>query len=325
MQVLCAGPKTGILVPIPQYPIYSASLSLLDARCVPYHLDESKKWGVNWHLLEAAYDSAKSEGIEIRGIVVINPGNPTGAVLSAKGVQEVIDFASTKRLVIIADEVYQTNVFYGKFHSFKSVLRTMQAERLGKYESVELVSLHSVSKGVVGECGHRGGYFELVGFDDAVAEQIYKVVSLPLCAPVIGQCMVELMVNPPREGEPSYLLYKREVDSIFSVLRQRANSIYEAILAMRGVSCANPQGSLYVFPTITLPQKARHAASEQGLAADEYYCQRLLDSTGICIVPGTGFGQKEGTFHLRSTFLPEGTKWVDRWVQFHNTFWEEFE
>ena len=190
---------------------------------------------------------------------------------------------------------------------------------------MELVSLHSVSKGVVGECGHRGGYFELVGFDIAVAEQIYKVASLPLCAPVIGQCMVELMVNPPKEGDPSYLLYKQEVDSVFFMLRSRASSIYEAILGMRGVSCANPRGSLYVFPTITLPQGTCRAASEQGLAVDEYYCRRLLDGTGICIVPGTGFGQKKGTFHLRSTFLPEGTEWADRWVQFHNAFLEEFE
>jgi alanine transaminase len=77
------------------------------------------------------------------------------------------------------------------------VLTRLQASVRGKYDNLELASLHSISKGMVGECGHRGGYFELVGFDPAVVEQIYKVASLSLCAPITGQCMVELMVNPP--------------------------------------------------------------------------------------------------------------------------------
>ena len=84
----------------------------------------------------------------------------------------------------MADEVYQTNVFVGKFHSFKGVLRKMQKEKPGQYDAVELVSLHSISKGMVGECGHRGGYFELVGFNPEVEANIYKFVSIMLCAPV---------------------------------------------------------------------------------------------------------------------------------------------
>lgn len=110
----------------------------------------------------------------------------------------------------MADEVYQTNVYQGKFHSFKKVLRNLQKETPKKYDHVELVSFHSVSKGMVGECGHRGGYFELVGFDEEVVAQIYKLVSISLCPPVIGQCLVELMVNPPKKGSDSYALYDKE-------------------------------------------------------------------------------------------------------------------
>ncbi|KFY43042.1 hypothetical protein V495_04202 [Pseudogymnoascus sp. VKM F-4514 (FW-929)] len=234
LHVICAGPKTGVLVPIPQYPLYTATLSLLDATCVPYYLDEANHWSTSVDSINSALATAKEPSrnrrrkakkkstvasgpqsprerrTTFRAIAIINPGNPTGASLSYEDIESVIDLAAKQHLVILADEVYQTNVFIGKFHSFKAVLRDMQKKSPGKYDTVELVSLHSVSKGIVGECGHRGGYFELCGFDPEVVAQIYKFVSISLCAPVIGQCLVELMVHPPVEGEPSYDLYKSE-------------------------------------------------------------------------------------------------------------------
>lgn len=245
MHIICASPKTGVMVPIPQYPLYTATLSVLNAQCVPYYLDESKQWGTDINAIRSALDKAKSEGIDTRAIAVINPGNPTGASLSAEDVESVIDFAAENKLVVLADEVYQTNVFIGKFHSFKGVLRKMQEKNPGKYDNVELASLNSTSKGMVGECGHRGGYFELVGFDPKVVEQIYKFVSISLCAPVIGQCLVEMMVNPPKEGEESYELYKKEYDAIFNGLKKRAYALYEAFKEMEGVSCDEPQASLH--------------------------------------------------------------------------------
>ena len=108
---------------------------------------------------------------------------------------------------------------------------------------MELASLHSVSKGMVGECGHRGGYFELVGFAPDVAAEIYKFISIQLCPPVLGQCIVELMVNPPKEGEPSYELYKKEYDAIFKGLKERAYALYEAFKKMEGVEVGEPQVS----------------------------------------------------------------------------------
>ena len=188
------------MIPIPQYPLYSATLSLLNATSVPYELNESQNWGTDLDTIRASYEKAKAEGVDVRCIVMINPGNPTGASLPEKDIRQVLDFANQENLVVMADEVYQTNVFVGQFHSFKAVLRKMQQESPGKYDDIELASLHSVSKGMVGECGHRGGYFELVGFNADVEANIYKFVSIMLCAPVIGQCLVELMVNPPQRG-----------------------------------------------------------------------------------------------------------------------------
>ena len=84
------------------------------------------------------------------------------------------------------------------------------------------------------------------------------------------------------------------------------------------------QGSMYLFPTITLPEKAIKEAEGAGKKPDEFYCLRLLDATGICVVPGSGFGQKEGTLHFRTTFLAPGTDWVERIVKFHEGFMDKY-
>jgi alanine transaminase len=81
---------------------------------------------------------------------------------------------------------------------------------------------------------------------------------------------------------------------------------------------------MYLFPTITLSTKAIEAAKAEGRAADEFYCLKLLDATGVCLVPGSGFGQKEGTFHFRTTFLAPGTEWVGRIKDFHSKFMDEY-
>ncbi|KAH8802988.1 putative alanine aminotransferase [Xylogone sp. PMI_703] len=324
LSIICHAPYTGVLIPIPQYPLYTATLTLLNAQCVPYHLEEHKSWGTDVAVIRKSLEKAKTDGTDVRAIVVINPGNPTGACLSLQNIKSVLDLAADEKLVVIADEVYQTNVFAGGFTSFKKRLRQLQQEEPGKYDNVQLASLHSISKGMVGEGGHRGGYFELVGFDPFVAEQIYKFVSVMLCPPVIGQCLVELMVNPPKDGEPSYELYQKEYNDIRDGLHKRALLLYEAFKQMEGIECQEPQGAMYLFPTINLPPKAVEAAAAEGRAADEFYCLRLLDATGVCVVPGSGFGQKENTLHFRTTFLAPGTDWVDRIVKFHVEFMAKY-
>jgi alanine transaminase len=81
---------------------------------------------------------------------------------------------------------------------------------------------------------------------------------------------------------------------------------------------------MYLFPSITLPPKAVEAAAAEGRNADEFYCLRLLDATGVCVVPGSGFGQKKNTLHFRTTFLAPGTDWVERIVKFHAEFMAKY-
>lgn len=171
MTVICATPQTGILVPIPQYPLYTATLSLLNAQLVPYYLDESRNWGTSVESIKTALQEARGRGVDVRAVVVINPGNPTGGSLIAEDITAVLEMAAQEKLVVLADEVYQTNVFEGKFLSFKKCLRDLQKSKKnsdGRFDNVELASLHSISKGMIGECGHRGGYYEMVGFDPEV-------------------------------------------------------------------------------------------------------------------------------------------------------------
>jgi len=328
MHIICSSPSTGILVPIPQYPLYTATLSLLNARCVPYYLDEAQSWATDLSSIKSGLAAARKEGTDVRAIVVINPGNPTGGSLEAEEIRKVLEFAADESLVVLADEVYQTNVFQGTFHSFRKALLELQADSTAnkdkKFDTLELASLHSISKGMVGECGHRGGYMELLNFDPEVVAQIYKFISIQLCPPVIGQCLVELMVHPPTSEQPSYALYKQEYDAIFAGLQSRATALYEAFAAMEGVTCQSPQGSMYLFPSIRLPEKAIKKAEEAGKKPDEFYVGKLLDATGVCMVPGSGFGQKEGSWHFRTTFLAPGTEWVERIRVFHEGFMAEF-
>lgn len=132
------------------------------------------------------------------------------------------------------------------------------------------------------------------------------------------------MVEPPVEGDPSYETYHTEERGIFAGLQKRATALYEAFREMEGVHCQSPAGSMYLFPTITLPTKAIEKAKQEGRKPDEYYCLRLLDATGVCVVAGSGFGQKEGTLHFRTTFLAPGTEWVGRITKFHQEFMDEF-
>lgn len=171
MNVICASPKTGVLVPIPQYPLYTATLSLMNATCVPYYLHEESNWSTSLDDIKASLKKARDEGTDVRALVVINPGNPTGGSLQADDIKSVLEFAAEEKLVVLADEVYQTNIFEGRFYSFKKALRDLQSSEKnsgGKFNDLELASLHSISKGMVGECGHRGGYYEMIGFDPEV-------------------------------------------------------------------------------------------------------------------------------------------------------------
>ncbi len=306
LRMLIASERDGIMIPIPQYPLYSATITLYGGQQAGYYLDEASGWSLSRKMLEEAYLTARGKGIVPRAICVINPGNPTGSVLSPENIAMVIDFAREHGLSILADEVYQENIYgtAGRFASFAHVL-----EASGEKE-VSLFSFHSCSKGFLGECGQRGGYMEIRNVPAEVVAQITKLQSVSLCSNIPGQVLVYLMMNPPREGEPSYGLYVRERDYILSELAGKAKLLAQGLDAIPGISCQPITGAMYAFPKVTLPEGR----------TDDEYCMALLEQTGICLVPGSGFGQARGTAHFRTTILPPTDRIRDvvrRIAEFH--------
>jgi len=326
LKLLIKDRSDGILIPIPQYPLYSATIELYNGSQLGYLLNEEKNWGLEISELEKSYKEALAKGVTPRALVIINPGNPTGQCLDRKNMEEIVEFCHKNRLVLLADEVYQENVYVKEtkpFISFKKVVKDMG----GDYADLELISFHSVSKGFVGECGKRGGYMEINGIESDVKAEIYKLASIGLCPNVTGQLVVDLMVRPPAKGEPSHDLYIKERDNIYDSLKARALLLNKALNSLEGVTCNPPEGAMYAFPQIRLPPRAVEEAKKNGKAPDAYYCIQLLEATGICVVPGSGFGQKDGTYHFRTTFLPseeaiEGvcTKIADFHASFMNKY-----
>jgi glutamate--glyoxylate aminotransferase len=111
LNALIRDSRDAVLVPVPQYPLYSASIALYNGSFEGYYLDESKGWAMDIGALQATVDRAKSEGRDVRGLVFINPGNPTGQCLSDSNLRELIEFAVKNEVVLMADEVYQPNIY----------------------------------------------------------------------------------------------------------------------------------------------------------------------------------------------------------------------
>jgi len=294
LRLLIAAPTDGIMIPIPQYPLYSATITLYEGRQVPYHLDEGRDWMLSRAGLEESLAAAKGAGTRVKAICVINPGNPTGSVLDHANIGMIVDFAREHGLAILADEVYQENVYREgeRFVSFAKVF----AEKGEK--NVSLFSFHSCSKGYLGECGHRGGYMELRNFPAEVVAQVTKLQSVSLCSNLPGQVTTWCLVSPPAPGSPSHDLWKRERDGILGELKARAKLLAEGLNKIPGIECNAVAGAMYAFPKITLPAGR----------TDDDWALALLEATGICVVPGTGFGQVAGTAHFRTTILPPTEK-----------------
>lgn len=315
------GLPVGVMIPIPQYPLYSATICELGMHQVSYYLDEDHDWRLEMDELKRAYDEASSK-CDIKVIVVINPANPTGAVLSRDNICQVIEFAKQHNLMIIGDEVYQHNIWAegAQFHSFKKCMADMNV-------NIELVSMLSASKGYMGECGLRGGYGELVNFDPEVRAVFYKMLSARLCSSVLGQITMSCVVNPPKPGEPSYELFEKERQKILTDLKAKAKLVAETFNSIEGISCNKVAGAMYAFPKISLPDKAIKAAEAVGQKPDFFYLMALLEEAGICVVPGSGFGQMPGTFHFRTTILPQPDTFeemMNRFKSFHKSFIERY-
>ncbi|KAJ1504493.1 hypothetical protein HMI55_001984 [Coelomomyces lativittatus] len=177
LQTIVSGPKDAVMIPVPQYPIYTATLSLCGAEAVPYYLNEENSWQIDTSSFQLP------TSLNVKAICVINPGNPTGNVLTRSTIENILRFSEKQGWMILADEVYQSNVYEGEFFSFKRVAYELQIKS-------PIISFHSVSKGVFGECGRRGGYFECYNVHENIIAQFYKLASICLCPAVQGQVAV---------------------------------------------------------------------------------------------------------------------------------------
>ncbi|EPY80090.1 alanine aminotransferase 1-like protein [Camelus ferus] len=217
--------------------------------------------------------------------------------------------------------VYQDNVYAegSQFHSFKKVLMEMGPPYAAQQE---LASFHSISKGYMGECGFRGGYVEVVNMDAMVKQQLLKLRSVRLCPTMPGQVLLDMVVSPPAPSDPSFTQFQAERRAVLAELAAKAKLTEQVFNQAPGIRCNPVQGAMYSFPRVQLPPRA-----ELGLAPDMFFCQRLLEETGICVVPGSGFGQREGTYHFRMTILPPMEKLrplLEKLKQFHARFTHEF-
>ncbi|KAI7873468.1 uncharacterized protein EV154DRAFT_579016 [Mucor mucedo] len=218
-------------------------------------------------------------------LVIINPENPTGQCLSTKYVRRI---AMTLNYILL--QVPKKKVLMGF------------SENIKLQQNAELVSFHLISKGLIGECGRCGGFFECVHLDNHALEHIYKLASVTICPNIHGQIMVDLMHDPPHEGQVSYPLYQSEIASIYNSLKRHSKKLETVLNQMEGVSCEPTQGAMLLFPRIIFPVEVLEAAKNQGEVPDTYYALAMLEATSVCVVLRFGSGQKIGTWHIR---LPE--------------------
>lgn len=184
LEALVRDSRDAVLVPIPQYPLYSATLALLDGTLVGYNLDESDGWGMDLKKVREQTNAARAKGKAVRALAYINPGNPTGQCLSVDNVKEIVRFAYEEKVVLLADEVYQENIYQAEtpFVSSKKVLMEMGEPYTS---SVELACFHTVSKGTIGETA-RVERMVCWEWPDLVGLMKCIIVNLVFCAGVMS-------------------------------------------------------------------------------------------------------------------------------------------
>uniref|UniRef100_A0A8C2HS54 alanine transaminase n=1 Tax=Cyprinus carpio TaxID=7962 RepID=A0A8C2HS54_CYPCA len=208
LRLLCQSEGvSAVMIPDPAPHTLTRLLEGMDVVPVTYQLQEQSGWSVERAELNRAIQAPRGRCFP-KAIYISNPGNPTGHVQSRESIQDVIRFAADEELFLLVDEesVSQDTVFAdgSEFVSYKRILAEMGQPYSDR---VQLASLHSLSNGIMGECGFRTGFMELVNVDEAVMFFTEVLLTGDLCPPVIGQIALDVMVDPPRPGEPSYSLY----------------------------------------------------------------------------------------------------------------------
>ncbi|XP_051500356.1 alanine aminotransferase 2-like [Myxocyprinus asiaticus] len=282
MRMLCQSEgMSAVLIPVPAPHSLPRLLERVGLIPLPYHLKEQGGWGLERAALRRVIQTSRGHCCP-RAIYISNPGNLTGHIQSRESIQEVIRFAAEEELFLLVDEVYQDMVFAEdtEFVSYKRVLVEMGSFYSDK---VQLASFHSLSNGIMGECGLRAGYMELVNVDEAILLYTEVLLTGDISAPVTGQIAVDVMADPPRPGDPSYSLYTQEVTSRLNTLQCNMSRAVKFINDLPGFSCLSVQSGIFICPHLSLPHSAVTHSQSQGFQAGLWYSRRLLEEQGICV------------------------------------------
>jgi aspartate/methionine/tyrosine aminotransferase len=321
--------KDGVMIPVPQYSLYSGNINYFGGTSVPYYLDEENHWQISVKHLISVYKKAAEKGIQVKMLVVINPGNPTGQVLKQEIMAEIVKFCYQFGVSLFADEVYQDNNWTNEWVPFRRIVGKLNSP----FNRTPTYSIHSASKGWYGECGLRGGYVEFLNVDKDVESKIKMIETLPISCSTVGQVVMDMIVNPPTEefeGKEVTELYLTEKNDILKDLRKNAELCLEYFgTKMKNVSIVGGKGSTLVFPRIKLNKRVEEEAAKLGYSPDLFYALEGLKATGLALTEGSVFDEKPGTYHIScSTLIRPSDKFEEAlkaWVKFNDEFQEKYQ
>ena len=262
-----------VLVPAPDYPLWTAAVTLAGGTPRHYLCDEGAGW-----LPDLADIRAKITP-RTRAIVIINPNNPTGALYPTDLLQEIIAIARSHQLIVYADEIYDKVVYDGAVHTSIASLA----------EDVLCVTFNGLSKNYR-SCGYRAGWLVVSGDKRHAGdylEGLTMLASMRLCSNVPGQYAIQTALG-------GYQSINDLVAPGGRLTRQR-DLAYEMLTAIPGVSCVKPQAAMYLFPR--LDPKLYPIGDDQQFILD------LLEAERVLVVQGSGFNWPTPD-HLRLVFLP---------------------
>ena len=262
-----------ILVPAPDYPLWTASVSLSGGTPVHYMCDEQAEWAPDIE------DIASKITPATKGIVIINPNNPTGALYSNDVLLAVIDLARKHGLIIFADEIYDKTLFDGNQHTSIASLA----------EDVLFVTFNGLSKNYR-SCGYRAGWMVVSGAKHSARDYIEglnMLASMRLCANTPGQLAIQTALG-------GYQSIQDLVAPTGRLCRQR-DLAYQLLSEIPGVSVVKPKAALYMFPRLD-PEM-------YPITDDQQFAYDLLAQEKVLVVQGTGFNYPTPD-HFRLVFLP---------------------
>ena len=262
-----------LLLPSPDYPLWTAATSLAGGKPVHYLCDEDNGW------MPSLEDIRRKITPRTKGIVVINPNNPTGALYSDELLKGIVEIAREHNLVIMADEVYDKVLYDGVRHTALASLS----------DDVLTLTFNSLSKSYR-SCGYRAGWLVVSGDKKMARDYIdglNMLSTMRLCSNVPGQWAIQTALG----GYQTINDLVREGGR----LRRQRDLAYELITAIPGVSCVKPQAALYMFPRLD-PQV-------YPIEDDKQFILELLEETRVLLVQGSGFNYPDNQ-HFRIVFLP---------------------